>query len=140
MIRQDDTVQVGVIGFGYATRTFHAPLIAATPGLCDALQTPSAPPIQALGVMAVIDAAARSSSFRSGRQKTDAVNITSAWLQALWKAASAAVASAVLPCTFSAAERPKSAQPLFGLRRRSSRKTRSASGGLPAWSRAAPSA
>ncbi len=29
----DDTVRVGLIGYGYAAKTFHAPMITATPGL-----------------------------------------------------------------------------------------------------------
>ncbi len=28
-----DNIRVGVIGYGYASKTFHAPLIAGTPGL-----------------------------------------------------------------------------------------------------------
>ena len=29
----DDTVRVGLIGYGYVAKTFHAPMITATPGL-----------------------------------------------------------------------------------------------------------
>ena len=29
----DDTVRVGLIGYGYVGKTFHAPMITATPGL-----------------------------------------------------------------------------------------------------------
>ena len=28
-----DNIRVGLIGYGYASKTFHAPLIAGTPGL-----------------------------------------------------------------------------------------------------------
>lgn len=35
-------LNVGMVGFGYASATFHAPLIAATPGLCLAAVTSSA--------------------------------------------------------------------------------------------------
>ena len=28
-----DPIRVGLIGYGYASKTFHAPLIAGTPGL-----------------------------------------------------------------------------------------------------------
>ncbi|WP_020655914.1 oxidoreductase [Massilia niastensis] len=36
-------LKVGVVGFGYASATFHAPLIRATPGLCLAAVASSAP-------------------------------------------------------------------------------------------------
>jgi predicted dehydrogenase len=28
-----DTIRVGMIGYGYASKTFHAPLISGTPGM-----------------------------------------------------------------------------------------------------------
>jgi predicted dehydrogenase len=28
-----DNIRVGLIGYGYASKTFHAPLIAGTPGM-----------------------------------------------------------------------------------------------------------
>ena len=28
-----DSIRVGILGYGYATKTFHAPLIAGTPGM-----------------------------------------------------------------------------------------------------------
>lgn len=28
-----DSIRVGLIGYGYASKTFHAPLIAGTPGM-----------------------------------------------------------------------------------------------------------
>ena len=33
MSAADDTVRVGLIGYGYVAKTFHAPMITATPGL-----------------------------------------------------------------------------------------------------------
>jgi len=33
MIQDDKTVRVGLVGYGYAGKTFHAPLIHSVPGL-----------------------------------------------------------------------------------------------------------
>ena len=76
---------------------------------------------------------------RAGAQKRDADSVTSARDQACRKRASAAAASAALPCAWRLRASPKSDHPLPGFRLRSSRYTASASTGRPPASRTAPS-